>query len=240
MLALYHFGPVANSLTPLLCLIEKGLAFEDRYLRSRLWEHHAPEFRAVNPEGMVPVLVHDDNVVTESTVINEYLEDVFPDAPLRPADPMRRATMRVWTKYVDEYFCPALTVLGAHGATPFASQIDKAEMQQILDNMPNAEVRKKWATISHSGFTDEQLTEARDKLRRVVARMEAQLAKGDWIVGDDYSLADIKVYSMAPGVERILPDVCNATASPHVYAWLRRMDARPAVRAMRAREYRNG
>jgi hypothetical protein len=40
MLALYHFGPVANSLTPLLCLIEKGLAFHNRVLDSRRWDHH--------------------------------------------------------------------------------------------------------------------------------------------------------------------------------------------------------
>ena len=49
LLALYHFGPVANSLTPLLCLIEKGLAFDDRFLNSRKWEHHTPGFQAINP-----------------------------------------------------------------------------------------------------------------------------------------------------------------------------------------------
>ena len=83
MLALYHFGPVANSLTPLLCLLEKGLEFDNRLLDSRKWEHHDPAFRAINPEGMVPVLLHDGRVVRESTVINEYLEDVFPEQPLR-------------------------------------------------------------------------------------------------------------------------------------------------------------
>ena len=69
-LALYHFGPVANSLTPLLCLLEKDLAFENRVLDSRKWEHHDPAFRAINPEGMVPVLLHDGRAVRESTVIN--------------------------------------------------------------------------------------------------------------------------------------------------------------------------
>jgi glutathione S-transferase len=238
MLALYHFGPVANSLTPLLCLIEKGLVFDDRFLSSRRWEHHSPEFQAINPEGMVPVLVHDGRTVTESTVINEYLEDAFPDVPLRPADPVVRAQMRVWTKYVDEFFCPALTVLGAQGATGFVSGIDKDDMKRILARMPNPEVRKKWETVADAGFSEEQLGEARDKLGRVIAKMEAQLARnGDWIVGTSYSLADIKLFSMAPGVERILPALCNETVSPHVFGWLRRIEARPAVHAMRAREY---
>src|SRR5215470_6052256 len=178
LLALYHFGPIANSLTPLLCLIEKGLAFDDRFLNSRLWEHHSPEFQAINPQGMVPVLLHDDRVVTESTVINEYLEDVFTDVPLRPADPYLRAQMRVWTKYVDEYFCPALTVLGAQGAKPYASSIDKGEMRRILARMPNAEVRRKWETVSSEGYSEAELGEARARLGRVVARMESQLDHG--------------------------------------------------------------
>ncbi|MBO9575032.1 MAG: glutathione S-transferase family protein [Sphingobium sp.] len=239
MLALYHFGPVANSLTPLLCLIEKNLPFDDRFLNSRLWEHHSPEFRAVNPNGMVPVLVHDGRAITESTVINEYLEDAFPQAPLRPADPFGRAQMRIWTKYVDEYFCPALTVIGAQGAKAYAATIDKDEMAKRLANMPDAEVRKKWEAVSSTGFSDEQLADARGKLGRVVERMESQLAHGaDWILGADYSLADIKLYSMAPGLERVLPDRCNAAVSPRLHGWLRRMEARPAVQAMRAREYR--
>jgi glutathione S-transferase len=238
LLALYHFGPVANSLTPLLCLLEKGLAFDDRFLNSRKWEHHAPEFQAINPQAMVPVLLHDSHVVTESTVINEYLDDAFPDAPLRPVDPWLRAEMRVWTKYVDEVFCPALTVIGAQGARPYVASIDKDEMCTILARMPNAEVRRKWEIISGTGYGEAQLDEGRATLGHVAERIEAALAHGgEWILGADYSLADIKLFSMAPGLERVLPDVCNATATPHLHGWLRRMEARPAVAAMRSREY---
>jgi glutathione S-transferase len=229
-LALYHFGPVANSLTPLLCLLEKGLPFDNRVLDSRKWEHHDPEFRAINPEGIVPVLVHGGRVVRESTVINEYLEDVFPEMPLRPGDPWLRAEMRVLTKYVDEYFCPALTVIGAHGATPFASKIDKAEMAARLANMPNEEVRRKWATVSHSGYSEDELADARRRLGNCIARLEALLAGGGpWLLGDEYSLADIKWYSMAPALPRVMPEACNPEATPAIAGWLARMAARPAV-----------
>lgn len=230
MLALYHFGPVANSLTPLLCLLEKGLGFENHLLDSREWEHHSPEFVALSPDGVVPILVHDGRVVRESTVINEYLEEVFPEPALRPADPFERAEMRVLTKYVDEYFCPALTVLGAHAASAFAARIDKDEMARRLAAMPNAEVRRKWQTVSSGGFAETDLAEARAKLARVAERMEAQLADGrEWLLGSFYSLADIKWYSMVPGLPRLAPELCNAAATPQIMAWLERMAARPAV-----------
>jgi glutathione S-transferase len=233
MLELYHFGPVANSLTPLLCLLEKGLAFENRVLDSRKWEHHEPAFRLINPEGIVPVLVHDGRVVRESTVINEYLEDVFPQPPLRPADPWLRAEMRVLTKYVDEYFCPALTVIGAHGATPFASKIDKAEMATRLANMPNEEVRRKWATVSETGYTEAELVDARRRLGNCVRKLEEILERaGPWLIDEFYSLADIKWYSMSPALPRVMPDACNPEATPAISGWLERMAARPAVQAL--------
>lgn len=239
MLELYHFGPIANSLTPLLCLVEKGVSFESRFLNSRLWEHHTPEFQRLSPEGMVPILSHNGRVVRESTVINEYIDSVFPDSPLRPSDPWLRAEMRVLTKYVDEYFCPALTVIGAQGATPFASKIDKNEMARILDRMPNEEVRRKWDVVSNTGYNEDQLADARRRLGASVRRLELQLADGrNWLLGDEYSLADIKWYSMSPALPRVAPELCNEFQSPSVLAWLGRMRARPAVQALDS--YRNG
>ena len=233
MLALYHFGPVANSLTPLLCLLEKGAAFDSHALDSRKWEHHDPAFRAINPAGTVPVLVHDGRVVRESTVIAEYLEDVLPGPRLRPEDPWQRAEMRVLTKYVDEHFCPALTVIGAHAAAPFAARIDKAEMTRRLAMMPDEDVRRKWATVSEGGYPEDELADARQRLGSCIARLEGQLADGrDWLLGEAYSLADIKWYSMAAALPRVAPEHCNAGAAPGIAAWLERMAARPAVAAL--------
>ncbi len=240
MIELYHFGPVANSLTPLLGLLEKGLDFESHRLNSREWEHHDPAFLRLSPDGMVPVLVHDGRVVRESTVINEYLEDAFDGPALRPDDAWLRAEMRVLTKFVDEYFCPALTVLGAHNATPYASRIDKAEMARILDRMPNAEVRRKWETVSTSGYSEAELADARRRLAHCVDRLERQLATsgGPWLLGRNYSLADIKWYSMAPGLPRMAPELFNADIAPLASAWLDRMAQRSAVRDLEA--YRAG
>src|SRR5215831_11636747 len=94
MLELYHAGLSSCSKRSRLCLREKGLAYRSHYLDLYTFEHRRPGYLALNPNGVVPTLVHDGKVVMETTVINEYLDEAFPDAPLRPADPWARARMR--------------------------------------------------------------------------------------------------------------------------------------------------
>jgi glutathione S-transferase len=232
MLELYHFEPAANSMKPLLCLSEKGVEFTSRQLNleGRRWEQYSDWFLKINPDGQVPVLVHDGKVVIESTVINEYIEDVFPEVPLRPADPYWRAKMRVWTKFVDEYFCPALTVIGANFATPFAQKFDKKEMAEILARIPLDGPRKKWATVSSTGYSDEEVEDAKRRLRVTVAKAEKELGEHEWLAAPTFSLADVNAYSMMSGTERVIPDALNETASPRVHDWLRRMEERPGVK----------
>jgi glutathione S-transferase len=74
----YHAEPAANSLKSMIPLIEKGLDWESVYVDLHKFEQHQPWFTAINPEGQVPVLDHDGAIITHTTVINEYLEDVFP------------------------------------------------------------------------------------------------------------------------------------------------------------------
>ena len=76
ILELYHSGLTACSKKTRLCLREKGLDYVSHYIDLSRFEQHTPEYLALNPNGLVPTLVHDGAVIIESTVINEYLEDV--------------------------------------------------------------------------------------------------------------------------------------------------------------------
>lgn len=229
MLALYHFGPVANSLTPLLCLFEKGLDFDDRFLNARLWAHHTPEFLEINPQGMVPVLVHESRAVTESTVINEYLEDVFQQVPLRPADPYERAQMRIWTKWVDEYFCWCVSTIGWHRVIgPMARALNDAEFEEKVKRIPVPEQQVKWRT-ARAGFPQDVLDEEFRKVRVSVARLEETLSKQDYLVDGEFTLADICNFAIAVSFERGgYEDIVNETATPGLLAWMRRIHERPA------------
>ena len=115
----YHAEPLANSLKSMLPLKEKGLAYESVYVDLHKFEQHSDWFTAINPEGQVPVLDHDGTIVTHTTVINEYLEDAFPDAqpdsgPLRPRDAVGAARMRYWNKFVDEQVMNYVSMHGWH------------------------------------------------------------------------------------------------------------------------------
>ncbi|MEM1103907.1 MAG: glutathione S-transferase family protein, partial [Pseudomonadota bacterium] len=82
MLALYHSPYSTCSQKVRLCLAEKGLDYEKRDVDLARQEHLTEAYLALNPNGVVPTLVHDDAVVIDSSVICEYLDEVFPETPL--------------------------------------------------------------------------------------------------------------------------------------------------------------
>ena len=66
----------------------------------RTEEHLGPEFKAINPQSMVPALVHDGKVLTQSPAIIEWLEERFPTPALLPADPDDRVHVRAMAAIV--------------------------------------------------------------------------------------------------------------------------------------------
>ena len=84
-----------------LALLEKGVAFE--HIEEDL-SNKSERFLEVSPYGKVPALVHNGQTLYESLIINEYLDETFPDNPLMPEDPVVRAKARIWIHYCDAYF----------------------------------------------------------------------------------------------------------------------------------------
>lgn len=146
MLKFYSFGPGANSLKPMLALYEKELEFEHKLLNPRVFEHHSEWYKKVNPRGQVPALDDNGRIVTESTVICEYLEDAHPTAVrLRPADHYDVAQMRVWTKWVDEYFGWCVSTIGWHRhVAKMVQHLSDAEFDEMVARVPIPEQQVKW------------------------------------------------------------------------------------------------
>jgi len=229
----YHAEPVANSLKSMIPLKEKGLDFESVYVDLHKFEQHQPWFIAINPEGQVPVLDHDGTIVTHTTVINEYLEDAFPDSPpLRPNTPAGNARMRYWNKFIDEHVMNFVSMHGWHRMVGvIARGIDTGDFAKLVERIPLHEQREKWKT-ARSGFSEADLANATRKIEVAVDKVEAQLGESEWLAGDSYTLADINFYAhCGMMVERMFPDMAIATRAPRLVAWRDRMTARPGVAA---------
>ncbi|RWK66795.1 glutathione S-transferase family protein [Mesorhizobium sp.] len=84
-----------------LTLLEKGIEFDHSEVNLRdkpAW------FEAISPYSKVPVLKRGNDVIYESAIINEYLEELYPEPPLLPADPGQRAMARIWIDYSNTKF----------------------------------------------------------------------------------------------------------------------------------------
>jgi glutathione S-transferase len=227
----YHAEPLANSLKSMIPLKEKGLAYESVYVDLHRFDQHQPWFTAINPEGQVPVLDHDGTIVTHTSVINEYLEDAFPDAPpLRPNNPAGNARMRYWNKFVDEHVMNYVSMHGWHRMVGvIARNIESGEFEQLLERIPLHEQREKWRT-ARSGFSEADLANATRKIEVAVDKVEAQLRETVWLAGSMFTLADINFYShCGMMVERMFPELEIVTRCPRLIDWRERVTARPAV-----------
>ena len=72
----------------------KGLEVDHRFVHLRKGEQSAPEYGALNPQGMVPLLIDGPHVLTQSLAIIEYLEETNPEPSLLPKHPIERARVR--------------------------------------------------------------------------------------------------------------------------------------------------
>jgi glutathione S-transferase len=99
MIELYTFQlcPFAHRVR--LALAEKGVAAKPIEIDLR---NKPTTFARISPNGRIPVLLHGQVKLRESAIINEYLDEVFPDPPLMPESPPDRARARIWIKFADD------------------------------------------------------------------------------------------------------------------------------------------
>jgi glutathione S-transferase/GST-like protein len=226
MIELYHGEPGANSGEVLICLHEKGIDFVDRYVDVLAFEQFAPAFLKLNPDGQVPVLVHDHQVLTQTGFILQYLDAEFPAVSLTPHSARGRYQVNVWIKYVNEYMAPAAWRLGVARQGRLRQLAGPSE---ALERAP-IERRDAWKKAL-DGFSEDELEIARALLPVRLERMEQALSATEWLAGETYSLADIAVFPTALALPLVAPELVNGEATPRIMHWLGQMQARPAVQA---------
>jgi glutathione S-transferase len=222
MITLYHGLASTCSKKVRMCLYEKGIQFESRLLNLQKFEQHQPEYLALNPNGVVPTLVHDGRVIIESSIIVEYLDDAFPTPPLRPFDPYWRAQVKLWLKFSDDVaynavYAPTWMILSSKAMSGFTDE----ERQRVIARIPQLERRKRW-------FSEAELQSAADKMLLCLKRCEQCLGSGDFLVNDEFSLADIAMIPFIDRITKLRPELFKNGHYPKLISWYDRMKSRGA------------
>jgi glutathione S-transferase len=232
MLKLYNAPHSTCSQKVRICLAEKNLPFEDiRLDLGKAKDQLKPEYLKLNPNGVVPTLVDDGNVIIDSSVICEYLDEKYPAPRLSPEDVAERAKMRAWMRYLEEVPTAAVRVPSFNmGFLPRYAGLDEERFRaEQSDIRP---IRKHfYRRMGTKGFKRAEVEAALEQIASTCARMDAALADGPWLMGKQYTLADIVV---TPSIDR-MADLGYASIwkekYPRVADWYARMQARPAFQA---------
>lgn len=226
MIELYHNDMSVCAQKVRFALAEKKLKWEGRHLNLRAGDQQKPEYLKLNPNAVVPTLVDDGAVIIESTVINEYLDDGYPEPRLRPADSRACARMRLWTKQLDEGVHAATSVLSTAIAFRYQKLVKgQEELEKFHRQMPDPAKRERsWETIT-KGVESSYFAGAAKRFDKLLADMEAALSEGPWLAGKEFSLADI---GYAPYMARLehLQLQFLWDKRPHVPAWYERLRER--------------
>ncbi len=230
-LKLYNFPQSTCSQKVRLTLWEKSLDFIDRPVDSTKREHLSDWYLKLNPNGVVPTMVHDGAVIIDSSVIMEYLDEVFPEHSLTPSDPVERAHMRKWLRYFEEVPTPAVRVPSFNQY--LSKRFDKLSQEQFDTFVNNHPIRKQFykRMRKEQGFDERDTDAAIDRLSQTVDRMETGLGKsgGPWLMGKSLTLAD---YCIVPVMDRMNDlGLANAWADhPRVSEWWEQIKRRPAYK----------
>ncbi len=236
MLTLYHWEPNANSGKPMLALAEKGVEFDSRYVDLMSFAQHEPDYLAINPDGTIPTLVHDDKVLTESTPMMEYVDEAFDGPALTPARPAERWRMRWWMRYFDGYFAPALSMIGwSVFVGPAVRERDPEELAARIERIPLESRRAAWRKAMFNEFSEEELAESRRRAQFATRVLEEHLNRHTWIAGESYSLGDVNGFNLGYALPLSQPEHCNDEATPRIMEWLRMIYERPATKQTRAK-----
>lgn len=235
---LYYFQPLGtNSGRVYLALLEKGVEFTRHELNGREFDHLQPEYLAINPKGQVPTLVHDGRALPEGMIANEYIDEAFEGPPLRPADPVERWRMRTMCRWAENDLGRALMMIMWNRVVPGFTKGEgrsEEEIEAILARVPDPARRQSWRNAWKQQIAPETLEESHRRAREGAQRIDKHLSLHDWVAGKSYSLADIDLACFCGFMFRFMPELANEMDTPYWLDWHSRMEARPAVKQLRA------
>jgi len=230
VIALYHFGFSTCSQKVRLVLAQKGIEFTSREVNLMAGEQHDPEYVRLNPDHVVPTLVHDERVFVESSLIVRYLDDAFPDPPMRPADALGRYRVDAWLMHLDHALHPAAPVVTFALGPRKALLQEPAEAREAkIAAIPDPAQRATRRSVLDHGVQAPEFAGALRVFLDTLDRMESGLLEGPWLSGPTFGLADASLLPYVLRLEHLgLDPLLAPSERPRVADWLSRVKALPS------------
>jgi glutathione S-transferase len=186
-----------------LCLAEKGIDYELEPVDILRGGNRKPEFLKLQPFGQVPVLVHDDFMLYETSAIARYVDEAFKGPKLQPSDKKAAARMN-----------QLISIIEMHGYGPIISEIVTLRVREAF---------------LHQKLDIEDLRKAAGPARHCLTVVEGLMADGDFLVGKAVSLADLYLAPMISYFNKVPEGKAIMGRLPKLTTWWESFLKRPAM-----------
>ena len=212
-------------------LNSKDINFKEVKLDLFSGDQLKPEYLKINPNGVVPALKHEENIILDSAVIIEYIDECFPEThPFTPTDYAEKAYMRWMMRYIDEIPTPAIRFPSYNLAfLPHFKQMSEEEFVALANSKP---LRKEFLlSMGRTGFSEQDMNQALDKLKRAIHRMDEWISQsgGPWLMGKHISLADVAIMPVVVRMDDINLDDYWSNL-PNISNWLELIKNHPSYK----------
>jgi glutathione S-transferase len=234
MPTLYTFHNSICTQKVFITLAEKKLSYDEIQVNLFAAEQYDPEYLKLNPKGVVPTFLHDGRAIPESSLICEYIDEVWAEPRLIPNHPFLKARMRQFSKLVDE------TIFEATRELSFA-----AMFRERMKNMPEEQRQKRFANVGDPnkgarlkstfdlGVESPYVFQAIGNWEKALKTIDAALEEfgGPWLLGEVFTLADINLIPYIWRIEYLnLVDIWLDN-HPDASEWWARAKTRPSANA---------
>lgn len=230
---LYHNNMSVCAQKVRLVIREKNLKPTEHHLNLRAGDQNDPAYLKLNPKAVVPTIVDHGQPIIESTVICEYLEDAYPEHPLRPKDPIERARMRLWMQIPDtglHLACGAVSF-----ALAFRHQflaLGPEAIERYVAGRPDPAMRESFRQRLSLGVEAPAFASAIKAYDKVLTQMAHQLDSTRFLAGKEYSLADVALIPYVVRLDHLSLAWLWDGARGSVGRWLAQCSARPNFSAV--------
>jgi glutathione S-transferase len=203
MLKLYYV-PGTCALASHIALEEAGAGYTAERLDFKTNQQNSPEYLKINPKGRVPTLVTDRGTLTETPAMLAWIAQSFPKAKLAPEDAFAFAQAQSFNSYL----CSTVHVAHAHKGRGYRWAFDESSFADMKRKVP-------------------------ESMSACFALIERDMLKGPWVMGEQYTICDPYLFTIAGWLEG---DSVDLAKLPKVADHRKRMSERPAVQKVLAEE----